>query len=481
MPPVAKKTTTPKAKKKSKAESSPVESPAIYPELTTEICVGENSLTAERVRELLGVEEETDENKFGTDFLFALPSSGRKIRFTKNAHNRPFTLRTAESYAQSILKRQWKYNAQPMTFGRSGNGVSAQHRGAGLLLAVDQWNTHRNRWEENWPTEPTLDTLLAFGVEEDLKTLNTLDTGRARTLADVFYLSPYFASYGAKDRKEVARMADYAIRMMWKRTGAGSQDAFCPYRTHEESLDFLDRHPRLLEAVKHIHEENAEGKIGKFISPGTAAALFCLMAASETDVDVYRNESPAPSEKSIAFKHWDKAQEFWVLFGSGNLLEVRHAIAALSNEDGNGTASLAEKIAVFALAWAAFRESGDVAAHDLKLKYQTDSEGFRHLIEHPEFGGIDLGEEQAEPEDEGDGEAAGIVATVATDEPEPTPEEIEAAKEAIREENRLKLLGMWTEKVEGKAEATPEPDETQAEKPAKKPRRKKTEPVVIEH
>lgn len=463
MPPIPKKQSTqpatvPAKKRGKKKEPTTPTGPILYPEPSTEICVGPNAMTAARFKELLGWEEETDTTKFGSDYTFVMPSEygGRKVRLTRNTLNRPLTLRIAETYAQEVLQRRWRYNAEPAIFGKTGQVLSCQHRGVGLVLATLQWEKHKNHWEANWPTEPTMDLLLAFGVDEDPATVNTLDTGRPRTLADVLFHSPYFAAYGAKERRDVARMTDYAIRTLWKRTGANTQDAFCPYKTHAESVDFLDRHPRILEAVRHISEENAENAISKFVSPGTAAALLYLMAASASDLDDYGNAQPAPSEKKIDFKHWDKACEFWVLFGSGNLLEVRYAIAALSNEEDSGTASLAEKIGIFALAFSAFLEHGEVKKTDLRLKYATDTDGIKKLAEHPDFGGIDVGEDPVEVESSEADDTAGLTVTSAT-ESELTLEEIESEKARIKEEHKAKLLENREKKKREKETPAPSP------------------------
>ncbi len=511
--------TTKKGKEKSNGEASII----LYPEVEIREAFGENALTVEQAKELLGWEEETEEVKFGSDYILT-DETGKKIRCTNNAKNRPFYKSWCDQLAQEHLRKHWKLNGETVVIGKTGQVLSAQHRLISLILA-DQRRLGKQapHWEEYWSGPVTMDTLLVFGIAEDDATVNTLDTGKPRSLTDVIFRSAYFANLKVGDRREVSRMADYAIRMLWHRTGA-SKDAFNPYRTHAESLDFLARHEKVLEAVKHIFEENSDDKISKFFSPGYAAAFMYLMGTSKTDGDTYRT-SDHPSESDLDFKNWNKAEEFWTLFAgaSDEVKEARYAIAALVNsETGKGGATPKERTAIICKAWTAFLAKGKIKESDVQLKFHTDDEGIRKLVEFPDVGGIDLGEQvevndedeevednsSSENEDESKEEETPKKKPRGKKVADPTEEEIEAGKEealkkreahkAKLEENRKKRDAAKKSKAEeepstngeveehaevihvsedepeeGVGEETPEP--TPEKKPTRKPIARKTQ------
>jgi hypothetical protein len=97
------------------------------------------------------------------------------------------------------------------------------------------------------------------------------------------------------------------------------------------------------------------------------------------------------SEASVDWAQWDKACEYWVLFGSSaEFKPVRDAIAMLSETDRLGSRHN-EKLAIFVKSWHRFR--ADMPC-DVELKYKIDEDGIPHLIDEPDHtaGGIDLGD-----------------------------------------------------------------------------------------
>src|SRR5690606_6127125 len=99
--------------------------------------------------------------------------------------------------------------------------------------------------------------------------------------------------------------------------------------------DLLSRHPRLIDAIKHIHDENGEGAISRLYSPGYAAGLLYLMACSESDLVAYRNGDNR--ESALKFSRWKSACDFWVTIVSSDTIKlVRHTIAELVAE-GRGS------------------------------------------------------------------------------------------------------------------------------------------------
>lgn len=408
-----KKTQQKAAQKEADAKLSTKNRPVIYEDVSVKLYRKQdgNPLTAAEMKQILGWEEESENVKFGSDYLL-VDENGVKVRAYNNLGNRPFTLSTALQWKQEVLQRRWKLNGETIIVGKTAQSISAQHRGAALILATQAWEKEPERYPQ-WTEAPYIDAIVVFGIDEDDATVNTVDTGKPRDLTAVIYRSSYFSDMKSNERKIVARMTDYAVRQVWDRTGVSN--AFGLYRTHAESLDFIARHDRLLKAVKHVFDENDGDKIKKFIAPGYAAGLMFLMGCSTTHPEEYHTAA-VPQESMLDWTNWDKAQNFWVeLKSSPNLSAVRSAMGKL---DGGGTRR--ECMAILIKAWLLYAEGKKVTADKLALHYIEDEDGIKQLAEHPVVGGIDIG--RAEPDE--------LTADVTDD---PTPEQIEERKAEVRQ------------------------------------------------
>jgi hypothetical protein len=388
-----------------KPKQAPSVRPVLYPEPETVMHYGQAELTVAQAKELLGWEEETDTAKFGTDYML-IDRTGKKVRCVNNAGNRPWYGSWADTLAQEHLMRRWRLNGETIVIGKTGLVLSAQHRLISLVLAEQEranaTDAKGERWGSLWPDEVTMPAIVVYGIDESDDTVNTLDTGKPRSLTDVIYRSPFFADLKSGDRRTVSRHADYAVRMLWFRTGA-NMDPFAPRRTHAESLDFIARHPRVLEAVKHLFEEESgsERRISKYITLGTAAGLMYLMgcsgSADEACLD-YQKASPS-NEEQLSWEMWDKASEFWVMLADNSpaFKPVRAALGNLMNTDDGTGGSVAEKTAVLAKAWECYAEGEMPTVADMELEYHTDADGIRHFVDDSTFGGIDLGDKREAP------------------------------------------------------------------------------------
>jgi hypothetical protein len=349
---------------------------------------------------MLGWQEESENIKFDTANPHHITDTKqRKIRLNNNLINRPIVLSNVASLQQEILCKRWHLNGDTIIIGEYGSIINGQHSLVALVFANQVWEDKKGQYGHLWPTAPVMEKLVVYGISEKDAVINTVDTTKPRTLADVIFRSPYFESLKQSDRRKVSKIADYAVRTLWERTGAAN--AYSPRRTHSESLDFIARHPRMLECVKHIYEENGtERRVGQYLSPGRASALMYLMAGSQTereqedkkgysDLQEATDASIKPSENQINFDSWDKASEFWVLLAGGNeaFLPVRAAIADCKNEDGGNPA---EFTAIIIKAWLRFNAGKPITAKELALEY-ADKDGVDVLNETPICGGIDIG------------------------------------------------------------------------------------------
>lgn len=379
-------------KKEPKAKK-PEARQVLYPKIEVALCsIGTgNPLTAEKAKDLLGWVAEEGSEKFGTDFLL-VDEYGKKVRCHNNVSNRPLYLPVVQTLKQEILNQRWKLNGETMIIGATGLTLNCQHRLVGLVLACQEWAKDPKKWSD-WKEEPTLDTVVVRGIDESDTTVNTMDTCKPRSLADVLYRSEFFNKLSIKERKEAAKMLSYAIMLLWDRTGA-KKDAYAPLRTHSESLDFVERHKKILDCIQHIMEENKEGQITRYLQPGTAAGFLYLMGSSATDPAKYR-KSETPRESMLDWKRWDDARDFWTRLGGGDksLATIRTALSEMLNSTGG---SATERKALIAKAWNVIASGKSLTAESLKLAYEEDRDEqgdliSRTLAESPTLGGIDAG------------------------------------------------------------------------------------------
>jgi len=435
----------------SKKKQTSVEKPVLYDQIRVKMCIGEKALTAAQAKKLLGWEAESEKNKFGPDYLLK-DENGVKIRCNHNMRNRPYTPGNMESYKQEILRGNWYFNGESRIISATGQLISAQHTLIALVMAVQEWTKHPDSYPR-WETEPTMETSIMLGVSDEDKVVNTVDTGKPRTLGEVIYRSPFFAEVAPKDRQRLSRICEYAVRQVWYRTGVGYAYAPGLRKTHAEFLAFIEHHPRLLECVKHIFvEDGGERQISKYLSPGSASGLLYLMASSHTDPTEYRR-ADFPDEQFLDWTNWQKACDFFVLIaGASPEIEALTEVLQKTIDSDQGS-SAAERVALIVKSWECYIAGEPITPAALRLDYETDDEGWKTLAECPAVGGIDYGD----PTDAGD----------------PTLEEIEQQKAEVRTEREAKKIA-----AKKKTKKTQVSDEKpSAKSPAKRSTRPSNEVV----
>lgn len=383
-------------------------------------------------RTLMGwaVEEQGGE-KFGDEFLL-LDHYGRKVRATNNVRNRPYYDATAEDRAQDILNRRFEFNGEPMLVAQEGWLLDGQHTCGGLIRAYERWlldkdaKTGERIWLEQWPEDkypdgPTIDKIIIYGISSADNVVNTMNTGKPRSLADVLYRSPYFASLPARDSKTgidrvtAGKVTSSAIGQVWLRTGMYLSN-FGSRRTTAEAVAWLEAHGgtkgKFLACVRHVLEADKDGRVSSLIPLGYAVCVMWLMAQSDTSEEK-AEKYYADDERNIKrldFSLWDKAVEFVSEFGKvktikdsdetepvGKLSELTLALIAINNTSTENSNSAVERNYVITRAWNKFKSNKKVTADDVKVKYlRADKYGVRRLDDSPELGGrllggIDLG------------------------------------------------------------------------------------------
>ena len=362
-------TPAPKPKPKPKATPpTPRSTEVLYPEVTVNGVViprANLTITAERMKELLGWEELE-----GQVFFNGEAPNWDAIRMRHNVGNRPFDGPHCEALAQDILNHNYKFNRETIIIGETGRVLSGQHRGPALMLAKAMWEhpVMGHHWKKLWETEPTIESLVAFGGSEDAETIRTIDTAESRTYSDVLYTQGIFKDREPKDRERMTRLLAASVKTLWERTGE-KNDPWSPDRTHSESDEFLKRHMRLIDAVTFLWSlrgdfDDKDSHISRLVISGSAAAYLYLMASSKSDVEKYR-DAKVRSEKLLDWSLWDEACEYWKHVR--NNMALRHALAGMVTD---GTSS--ERTAILVKGWLAMLDHEEITDEDLHMKYLVE-------------------------------------------------------------------------------------------------------------
>lgn len=192
-----------------------------------------------------------------------------------------------------------------------------------------------------------------------------------------------------RDSKDIARITQSAIRLLMHRTGIA--DAFRPKLPEVEVSQFLASHLRVRDAATHIWKVNGPQKrLSQYISPGYAAGLLYLMAASASDSESYYGAEQR-NEGVLDWSLWDKACEFFTAIACGNL-EMQAVRMALDKGNRGGDLSGGERWAILIKAWSCFAAGKGITEADIGLKYDANEYGGVVLSECRIIGGIDRGE-----------------------------------------------------------------------------------------
>lgn len=384
--------------KKTKA----VDRPVVYPKREARLFEAETALTEEDAKKILGWREAKDDEEHQFK-----DRDGKRIVCTLNLTNREFTQSNAEAIVQAVLRRTWKLNLETIIIGEYGSVLSGQHRLIGFVLACQDYRETPEVYPL-WKSAPVLEVLIAFGASERDEVVNTIDTGKPRKLSSVLYRSERFRTIKPAERLPLVKAIEHALARLWKRSGEVDRDI---YQDHAESVAFLGRHPKLVDSVQYLIDENLE-KVQQYIrSLGYAACWMYFMATSKSDGEKYRETG-----KGVDLSNWDKAEEFWTKFlaGDKSFAVLHDQFVQLNNR--NATHDM--RACLLAKAWRLFVRGEKLHAEHLELSYIQNEYGEDILNEFVDFGGIDKG----------------FGKEAVFDDYDPSLEEIEEVKEEIHNE-----------------------------------------------
>lgn len=414
---VKKKTTTKKAApvKKKTAKKRTTKSIAeqqnretIYTTVEVRTCKEEfdSAITSEIAKQLLGWNEEVPKDVVEGVLRFR----GRTAYLENNVTNRPIYNSNLLMIKQDILRKRWIFNGETIIIGRTGLILDGQHSLIALVLAVEEWLKNPETFDD-WDNEPFIEKIVVYGVDEDNETVNTINTGKPRTVSDIIYRSELFVNMLPSERQRVSGYASESIKWLWDRTGA-KDNAFGITRSPSEAFNFIENHPRIVDCVKHIYEEDGKEKslTRLDIKPGMICCLLFLQATSKTTEKGIKDYFLKRNEFELDFSLWDEACDFWVELAADSS-KMKHLRSALENlqdvEDGANRTN--ERINVICKAWIGYLK-GKITEKSLELDYRENTEEQLLLTEFDTIGGIDLGTD-AKPE-----------------EPEPDKDQIEERK-----------------------------------------------------
>lgn len=394
-----KKPAVKKVAKKKLAKKKPTreEREILYPEIQVQLCVGDTALSAEQAKEILGWEEEGEEQF--SEFLLR-DEYGKKIVCLHDDNNRPLNKPNYLALKQELLRGRWRFNGDsPINIGKTGRLNNGQHQLIALVLA----NQEIQKYPDKWPAVNngvTMDKLVVTGVEESDEIVNTIDVCRPRSLSDVIYRSGFFQDRSMKDRKVVSKLLSQAVVTVWNRTIVGTTRELLK-RTHAECLDFVDRHPKLLDCAVHVFEEDTEKNLGTLIQPGLLVGLMYLMSAGKTNPKNYQ-QTIDPTEELLDMDLYDKASDFIALL-AGKAEETRAISKAISKlrggeEEEECYAPQTVIAAIVTKAWLRYVDNKPITESAIQPVFHTDQDGFTSLAENPTLGGVDEGSVKTLPD-----------------------------------------------------------------------------------
>jgi hypothetical protein len=287
-----------------------------------------------------------------------------------------------------ILAGNWEMNGDTITIGAKGWVLDGKHRLTSLVLAAQEWERNPEKYPF-WKTAPTLDTVLVFGINESAKVVNTIGTGKQRSISDSIYASGLFADQDKKHISKMSKMLEHAVRLLWDRTGA-KDDAYNPRISHSEAFDFVERHPTLVQCVRTVFLEDVnEGSLSKYFSLGYLSGMMYLMATSGAEAKEYfeavdRHESMLTDEELPSYQ---TADQFIAALGRRDK-DLSGLFACLDKWIEEGVTRQDMKLAALGKAWNSYKDGKPVTKVTVKL---AEKDGVSVLVDAG-VGGIDNGQ-----------------------------------------------------------------------------------------
>jgi hypothetical protein len=363
----------------------------IYKKLEATVCSQEDGLSAEQAKQLLGWTEEPEGEKFLPSDVHLKDISGRAIHCSNiTKYQRTYSMGDVRKLMYTILSGQFELNGETISIGKHGYVLDGKTRLTSLILASQEWERNPERYPQ-WKQQPTIDTILVFGVFESDRVVNTIGIGKPRTIADSIYASCLFEDVTSKkDAVRLSKLLEHAIRLLWERTGA-KQDAYNPRIGHCEAFFFLNNHPTLLQCARTVFLEEGgdERRLSRWLSLGYLTGLMYLMSTKGGNIVAYHQAADRSEEVLGGLPSQEKADAFIAALAAKDVA-LKDLFSSIESMVSQGNESPLEKMMLIIKAWNLWNEAKSVTKAALKLKTDT-IEGVRAVIEDPVIDGIDVG------------------------------------------------------------------------------------------
>lgn len=176
----------------------------------------------------------------------------------RNNHNRNVRTTHVKRLARTIKRGEWEFNGEAIKIAKDGSVLDGQHR----IMAVIE-------------ADQSITVLVIEGLEPD--TQDTMDTGRARTLADTLKL---------RGESDVTNLAA-ALRMLYAFEQNGLPSVVGNTNpTIRECLEVLSRHPGLRESMRYAGAHRYRSN--KLIVRSQIAGLHYIFSVAQSEEDATR-------------------------------------------------------------------------------------------------------------------------------------------------------------------------------------------------
>jgi hypothetical protein len=245
----------------------------------------------------------------------AVVSAERTANSGKARDNRPLRVTGVEKYARDMKAGNWRRNGETLKIAWNDTITDGQHRLYACIRADAPF----------W-------SIVVTGVDPEAQ--DTVDTGLPRRLSDQLAIG------NEENAVILASVTRWALRWLHGTRSNGGADNYQPTQT--EMLDYLNADPRLRMAAAFAARAKKEFKPVR--SPVYAMAWMILHGAD-----------------------WNAAEVFMERLLDGSDLPRNHPVLALRNRMINAKIPPAERLteheqlALFVLAWNAFREDRTMA------------------------------------------------------------------------------------------------------------------------
>lgn len=360
----------------------------IYEQVEVRVFEPDGELLGEDLAKMLLGWTEPSEGEVFEDYLLK-DLDGVTIQCSNNDLQRPYYSQSSIDLMWDILGGNWEFNLETIIIGETGLVLDGKHRLIALVLACQEYNRNPDRYP-HWSSQPEIPIIVGLGAKETKRLVNTIGTGKPRSLSDSFYASGLFDTKDKSEMKKLCRMAEHTIKMLWTRTDAKAE-AYNAKFSHTDALEFIERHPTILEAISTLFQESGSDRPNPLssLAGAYAPALLYLMMTSDSDASSYKRADP-PDESLVNFSSVEVAERYWVelIEGSDQVSVVVDAIKELS-EAGNYKAD--ERIAILIKGFNAYKSNQTVESSDITIDVKISDTGVRTLQEHPVLGGLDVG------------------------------------------------------------------------------------------